>query len=379
MVISISFTLDMNTTHHHHIHVPEWMKRIWDNPPDPVVYFFPRVAVWDMRTLDTKLSVIGTTFLCAMIIFTLSYVASYFTVSTFRLRLRTKEKVFWCLAFVRAIFGFIASFFGAWYLAFDDTLHRDVVNGHSQSSFLAVYIGVGFFIFECIMLFGFNIIFRSFDPLLALHHALSLIGFSVCSHYGNTHFFAVVGMLLEMTTPFSCFCWMLLKANKADLFVWKFNQLVMVHLFHCRTTLEGFFFYKSYYQWSNIYDNMPLALKILLYTQLSLQFFVLTPYWTYKKMAQLYNPIDWNFPDSFLRRLSRTLSSVSNSSSNLNSPAGDITENGERIANGRLPMILEVDENVEQGTPITMKPVATANEHTENGSGTRKRKNKKKK
>ena len=214
------------------------MKRLWDNPPDPVVYFFPSVADWDMRTLETKLTVIGTTFATSLVIFIISYIASYQFVTTFQSHLRTKEKVFWCLAFVRAIFGFIASFFGLWYLAFDDTLQRDVVNGHSQSSFLAVYICVGFFIFECLALFTSNAIFRTFDPFLSLHHTLSLIGFSVAAYYGNTHFFAVVGMLLEMTTPFTCFCWMLLKANMANLMIWQLNQLILVHLFHCRTTLE---------------------------------------------------------------------------------------------------------------------------------------------
>ena len=362
------------------------MKRIWDNPPDPVVYFFPSVATWDMHTLNTKLSVIVTTFAVATVVFLLSYIASYKLVTTFRSRLRTKEKVFWCLAFVRAIFGFIASFFGAWYLAFDDTLQRDVVYGHSQSSFLAVYISVGFFIFECLMLFGSNIIFRNFDPFLAMHHTLSLVGFSVCTYYGNTHFFAVVGMLLEMTTPFTCFCWMLLKANKADLFIWQFNQLVLVHLFHCRTTLEGFFFYKSYYQWSNIVDNMPLPLKILLYTQLSLQFFILTPYWTYKKMGQLYTPVDWNFPDSFMRRLSRTWSWMSNSGNGaeLNGVVGgDVVSGGLKGGNGHVPQlasITEVEENTEEES-LMMPPVSTESGQTTaaDGGGSRRRKKQKKK
>ena len=317
----------MNTSHH--VHVPDWMKRLWENPPDPVVYIFPSLANWDMRTLETALTVVASTFIVASVVFILSYVTSYRFVLTFRARLRTKEKVFWCLAFVRALFGFVASFLGFWYLAFDNTLHRDVVKGHTQTSFLAVYISVGFFIFECLALFSSNIIFRSFDPFLAVHHSLSLIGFSMAAYYGNTHFFAIVGLLLEMTTPFTCFCWMLLKAGKADTFIWQFNQLLLVHLFHCRTTIEGFFFYKSYYQWTNIYLNMPLPLKTLLYTQLTLQFFILTPYWTYKKMGQLYNPVDWNFPDSrtLLQQLSRSLSWSRVSEGTASSPAS-LLQNG---------------------------------------------------
>ena len=277
-------------------HVPVWVQKIWENPPDPVAYLFPSTADVDMRKLETKVLIIFSTFVATSIIFACSYLISYRFV-TFRSHLRTKEKIFWCLAFVRAAFGFMASFFGAWYLAFDDTLQKDVVNGHSQTSFLAVYICVGFFVFECCALYLSNIVFKGFDPFLFMHHTLSLVGFSTAAYYGNTHFFAVVGMLLEMTTPFSCFCWMLLKAKMSHLTIWKVNQIVLVHLFHCRTTLEGYFLYKSYMQWDNIVTTMPGPMMFLLYTQLSLQFFLLTPYWTYKKMMQLFNPVDWNHPD----------------------------------------------------------------------------------
>jgi len=48
---------------------------------------------------------------------------------------------------------------------------------------------------------------------------------------------------------------------------------------------------------------MPLPIFILLYTQLVLQFFMLTPYWTYKKMMQLFNPVDWNHPETQNRQV----------------------------------------------------------------------------
>ena len=75
---------------------------------------------------------------------------------------------------------------------------------------------------------------------------------------------------------------------------------------------------------------MPLPLKTLLYTQLTLQFFILTPYWTYKKMGQLYNPVDWNFPDSrtLLRQLSRSLSWSRLSEGTASSPASPLQNGG---------------------------------------------------
>ena len=282
-------------------HIPVWVHQIWENPPDPFVFLVPRLAEVDMEKWETKAIVMGATFVISIIVFFLSYCAS-FTFQTFRSKLRTKEKVFWCLAFVRALFGFFSAFVGFWYIAFDDTLQKDVVNGHSQTSFLSVYIACGFFIFECLALFSSIALFGGFDPFLVTHHTLSLIGYGTVAIYGNTHFFSVCGMLLEMTTPFSCFCWMLLKADMAHLPIWKFNQLVLVHLFHCRTTVEGYFYYKLYMQWDNVWYHMPTPIFWMLLTQLTLQFFILTPYWTYKKMGQLFNPVDWNHPELQRRR-----------------------------------------------------------------------------
>ena len=263
---------------------------------DPLVWVFPKLSRMDMQRAASMFSIIVVSFVTFLAVFVVSYFLSFFF-ETFRSHLRPKEKVFWCLAFVRAVFGFMASGLGIWGLAFTDVLHNDVVMGSSKTSFVTVYLCVGFFLFECTAMFGSNLYFRTCDPFLFAHHSLSVLGYSTAAYYGNTHFFAVVGMLLEVTTPFTCLCWMLLKAGMAEHFVWKANQLVLVHLFHCRTTLEGYFYYKTYLQWDNIFYNMPHPLMLLLYTQLSVQFFVLTPYWTYKKTVQLFNPVDWNHPE----------------------------------------------------------------------------------
>ena len=61
--------------------------------------------------------------------------------------------------------------------------------------------------------------------------------------------------------------------------------------------LEGYFFYMTYWQWDIVWNEMPLPLFLCLYIQLSLQFFILTPYWTYKKTNQLFDPIDFNHPE----------------------------------------------------------------------------------
>ena len=228
-------------------------------------------------------------------VFGLSYIVS-FNSSTYH-SLKTKEKVFWCLAFARALFGVFCTFISCWYIFVDTTLFEDVVKVSTFSSHLAVDVVVGFFIFECTALFSSNIIFREFDMALAAHHLLSLLGFGAIVYSEKIHFFATVSLLNEMTTPFSCLCWMLIKAKLADTYVWKINQIILVHLFHCRTLLEGYLFLMSYRQWDNVITNMPWYNFMLLYVFLSLAFFILTPYWTYKKTKQLFKPEDWNHPE----------------------------------------------------------------------------------
>ena len=265
---------------------------------DPAIYFFPRLedVVW--TSLETRLTVIALAFLSFFALFVLSYVGSYLFVPSFSTKLRSKDKIFWGLTLVRAMFGFSATAVGLWYLFVDNILVKDIASGHNVTTFMTIHIAVGFFLFECVSLITSNIYFHFFDSFLFAHHFLCLIGYSIAVSYdGKGHFFGVIGLLLEATTPFSCICWMLLKCKMAHLKIWKLNQLVLVHLFHCRTTLEGYLYYMTFTQWDNVKENIPVPITAIMLTQLTLNFFVLTPYWTYKKMSQLFNPVDWNHPE----------------------------------------------------------------------------------
>ena len=271
-------------------------------PPDPLAYLFPQLEGTDVNSSATKVAIVGISFIVWSVVFIICYFVSYHFV-TFRRYLSSKEKVFWCLAIIRALFGVVSTFFGVWYLAFDSTFYDDVVNTLTVSSFVGLHMGIGFFVLENVALYASSVLFHSFDRFLAIHHGLSLLGGSIVAYYGKGHYFAMIGLLLEITTPFSCICWLFIKAKMAHLRIWRINQLILVHLFHCRTTIEGYLFLKTYFQWDNIWNNMPLPIFILLYIQLVLQFFMLTPYWTYKKMMQLFNPVDWNHPETQNRQV----------------------------------------------------------------------------
>ena len=263
---------------------------------DLFVRAFPPLEGLDLDSTENKLYCVLLGIVLSALFSVICYLVS-FSSETFRRNLRTKEKVFWCLALVRALFGFFGMAIGAWFVLIDRSLHVDVVNGINVTSFISLHLFIGFFIFECSALYISNIVFRFFDPFLAAHHTLSLLGGCMVAYYGKGHFFAIIGLLLEMTTPFSCLCWILIKMKLSHHWTWKLNQLILVHLFHCRTTVEAFVIHRSYFQWDNITANLPTAIFVLLYTQVVIQFLILTPYWTYKKMLQLSNPVDWNHPE----------------------------------------------------------------------------------
>nr|KAG5706406.1 hypothetical protein BaRGS_033167 [Batillaria attramentaria] len=174
-------------------------------------------------------------------------------------------------------------------------MDKDVVFGTTATSSFALCITVGFFLFECGALTVSDAIFKSFSFLLNLHHWLSLVGYSLLIYYGAAHWIGCKGLVLEMSTPFSALCWTLLKAGKERSVVWKANQFLLVHTFHLRSVVECLFWYISYQNWSHIWAHMPLPVFLALYVQLTLVSLVMTPYWTYKKTAQMINPVDWNF------------------------------------------------------------------------------------
>lgn len=132
------------------------------------------------------------------------------------------------------------------------------------------------------------------DPTLAVHHTLALISYSRCLYLQVPYFFALCGLVLEMTTPFTCICWGLLKAKMSSTRLWVVNQWLMVHLFHCRSFIECYVWYKCWRQWNYIWSKMPTDVFVLQFVSLTILSVILTPYWTYKKTRQLLDPTDWN-------------------------------------------------------------------------------------
>ncbi|KAK0141368.1 Protein CLN8 [Merluccius polli] len=235
-------------------------------------------ASWDVR-----FQMVGLGFGVYAAIFLICHLLSSALSRTYR-SLLTKEKVFWDLAATRAVFGLQSTAAGTRWAA------------GTGFSWFHVLTATGFFVFENVALHVSGAAFGSLDLPLAAHHFFALSGYAgvvVCDSLG--HYLPMVTLLLEVSTPFTCISWMLLKAGWAQSMFWRANQWVMIHMFHCRMVLTYYMWWVTWNHWGAINTVYPLVPRALFFTGLAFLTLVLNPIWTHKKTMQLLNPVDWNF------------------------------------------------------------------------------------
>ncbi|XP_060918711.1 protein CLN8 [Labrus mixtus] len=244
---------------------------------------------------DYRLQLIGLGFAFYVAIFLLSHLLSLAVSCTYN-SLLAKEQVFWNLAATRAVFGIQSTIAGLRALTQDSMLFRDRVRGQEDWSWFNVLTATGFFVFENVALHTSSVVFRSFDLPLATHHFFALSGYAGAVVYDSLgHFLPMVTLLLEMSTPFTCVSWMLLKAGWAHTLFWKANQWVMIHTFHCRMVLTYYMWWVAVTHWRDLTNHVALPQLLVFFTGLALLTFIINPIWTHKKTMQLLNPVDWNF------------------------------------------------------------------------------------
>ncbi|XP_078133853.1 protein CLN8 [Sander vitreus] len=254
--------------------------------PQPSAEYFS----WDYRL---HLICLGFAFYAG--IFLLSHLLSVALSRTYY-SLIAKEKVFWNLAATRAVFGIQSTIVGLRALTEDSALTRDKVRGQEDWSWFNVLTATGFFVFENVALHTSSVVFWSFDLPLATHHFFALSGYVGALVWDSMgHFLPMVTLLLEMSTPFTCMSWMLLKAGWARTLFWKANQWVMIHTFHCRMVLTYYMWWVTLTHWEELSTHVVLFPRLVFFTGLALLTCVLNPIWTHKKTMQLLNPVDWNF------------------------------------------------------------------------------------
>jgi ceroid-lipofuscinosis protein 8 len=76
-------------------------------------------------------------------------------------------------------------------------------------------------------------------------------------------------------------------------FLWKANQCVLIHIFHLRSVLEFIMLYEVIKYRDDVF-RLPVPILINHFGGLFLVAFYLTPYWTYRKTLQFFNPVDFS-------------------------------------------------------------------------------------
>lgn len=249
----------------------------------------------DYFSWGLRFQIIGLGFAFYTVVFLLSHFLSAALSQTY-CSLLAKEKVFWNLAATRAIFGLQSTIAGLRALTEDSAVSRERIRGQENWSWFNLLTATGFFLFENAALHTSSVVFRSFDLPLAVHHFFALSGFAGAVVWDSLgHYLPMVTLLLEMSTPFTCISWMLLKAGWAQSFFWKANQWVMIHMFHCRMVLTYYMWWVTWSHWEEFNINVVLPQRLLFLIGLALLTLLINPIWTHKKTMQLLNPVDWNF------------------------------------------------------------------------------------
>lgn len=259
------------------------------------------IFAWDYVLWEVRLKLVAAGFFIYLGVFLLSHYLSLWMSISYRL-LPAKEKVFWNLAATRGVFGIQSCVAGLWALLLDPVFQADKVYSQPDWSWFNCLIASGFFLLENVALHVSNFVFKTFDVFLAVHHALAFGGFlGLVTNVKSGHYIPLMGMLLEMSTPFTCISWMLLKVGWSNTFFWKVNQWVMIHMFHCRMILTYHMWWVCISHWNAVVENLGLLHFAVVFIGLSAVTVVLNPYWMYKKTHQLISPTDWNFTDGTMK------------------------------------------------------------------------------
>lgn len=168
---------------------------------------------WDYILWEVRLKLVAAGFFIYLGIFLLSHFLSSWMSITYR-SLPAKEKVFWNLAATRGVFGIQSCVAGIWALLLDPVFQDDKVYSQQEWSWFNCLIASGFFLFENVAVHVSNVVFKTFDLFLVVHHLLAFGGLlGLVTNVESGHYLPLMGMLLEMSTPFTCISWMLLKVR----------------------------------------------------------------------------------------------------------------------------------------------------------------------
>ncbi|XP_035684700.1 protein CLN8-like [Branchiostoma floridae] len=248
----------------------------------------PSLGTIDYRQPMVKLVFIGGSFLFLSTVFLVGAQGSKWLKPYQNLPLR--NKVIWNRRCVRAIFGLFGTVVGSWVIWWDE-----VANETTPTGFVAVYVALGYFLFDTLVLLSIELMTEKNDILQIGHHCLALLLMSFAAYYECLQYFVVSGLFLEMVMPFDTLCYILAKCGRAKSMIWKVGQAAHIHTYHLRSAVECFTWVQIYRHWNHVWKNTPLPLLFTYLFCLSMVTFVMTPYWGYKETDRLFKSIH-NYP-----------------------------------------------------------------------------------
>ncbi|CAF1343423.1 unnamed protein product [Adineta steineri] len=206
--------------------------------------------------------------------------------------MKAKEQMLWQLSITRFIFG-LPILWAAYMVYIDGRIALDHVFASTDESWIFTCILTGYFLFEEFALIYFDIKYHGFSKELHIHHFFVLNGCFSVAYYNRGHYYAAKTFLLQISTPFTCICWCLLKLNLEKTKAWKINQWILIYIFHLRSVYEIYCWYGIYQDWNYIKQNLPWIYTINMIVGLAIITIWLTPYWTYRKTVQYFSPNYW--------------------------------------------------------------------------------------
>ena len=139
----------------------------------------------------------------------------------------------------------------------------------------------------------FDLRFLTFNRELHIHHFFSFGNYFLVIFFDQNYYMSCCAIILEISTPFSCICYCLIKSGMSKSFMWKANQFVLIHVFHMRSLVEFGFLYDMFKNWNKWRHAHPSIVVFSLFGLIT-AFVYLTPFWTYKKTEQLFTNADRN-------------------------------------------------------------------------------------
>ncbi|XP_074845020.1 protein CLN8-like [Carettochelys insculpta] len=253
---------------------------------------------WDYVLWEVRLKILAAGFFTYLGIFLLAHWLSAHISSSYR-TLSGNDKVLWNLSITRGLLGIQSSVAGLWALLIDPVFQADRVYSQQKWSWFHCLIATGCFLYENIVIHLSNIAFRTFDALFVVHHLFAFGGLlGLVTNIKSGHYLPLMGLLFEMCTPSACIARVLLKIGYANTRCWKVNQMVHIHLFHCRMVLAYHMWWVCISNWNDVVENFGLPYFIVFFMGLSTLTFILNPYWTYRSTRRLFGPPDWNAPNT---------------------------------------------------------------------------------